>query len=403
MAESVAAGTLWVGGKVRSFALANSQSLGRRGLAHPLSCWRYRHLSRPPARPLRFGRSGGARSRLSREETILGCWRRVAASGYVRRATGLAATRRHLLGDATRPEFVSKMLETGTCMSPIGDTTFPNWEAGRHERLRVMAASSSRSRLVTRPPLSACERLVGQVRVGWCRRLRCRPYAAAGSATGHLDVDRRKNRRQGQALPLPGAGRPPRRSASPQAARRQGPIRVGELLVDPVTRRVRVGEREVELANKEFALLRALASEPRRVFTKEELLRDVWGFKTMGRTRTLDSHASRLRRKLDPEGARYVFNCWGVGYRLIEGWMSDPTTMHAWMTRLPFASRRSSGSRLQPASASPCVPRSARPVTSPGAQRRGINASRCARCADSRRSASTVPCTSSAARSRRWS
>ena len=50
-----------------------------------------------------------------------------------------------------------------------------------------------------------------------------------------------------------------------------------------------------------------------------ELLRDVWGFKTMGRTRTLDSHASRLRRKLDPDGCRYVFNCWGVGYRLIEG------------------------------------------------------------------------------------
>ena len=56
-----------------------------------------------------------------------------------------------------------------------------------------------------------------------------------------------------------------------------------------------------------------------RVFTKDELLRDVWGFKAMGRTRTLDSHASRLRRKLDPEGSRYVFNCWGVGYRLVEG------------------------------------------------------------------------------------
>jgi DNA-binding response OmpR family regulator len=101
--------------------------------------------------------------------------------------------------------------------------------------------------------------------------------------------------------------------------RRRGPIRVGELVVDSVTRRVRVGQRQVELANKEFALLRALASEPRRVFTKDELLRDVWGFRSMGRTRTLDSHASRLRRKLDPSGRRYVFNAWGVGYRLIEG------------------------------------------------------------------------------------
>jgi DNA-binding response OmpR family regulator len=100
---------------------------------------------------------------------------------------------------------------------------------------------------------------------------------------------------------------------------RAGPLRVGELVVDPVRREVRVGEREVDLANKEFALLRALASEPRRVFTKDELLRDVWGFRSMGRTRTLDSHASRLRRKLDPDGVRYVHNTWGVGYRLIEG------------------------------------------------------------------------------------
>ena len=99
---------------------------------------------------------------------------------------------------------------------------------------------------------------------------------------------------------------------------RRGPLRVGDLTVDPVTRRVEVGGRGVELANKEFALLRALASEPHRVFTKDELLRDVWGFRSKGRTRTLDSHASRLRRKLDPEGARYVCNCWGVGYRLVE-------------------------------------------------------------------------------------
>jgi Transcriptional regulatory protein, C terminal len=72
-------------------------------------------------------------------------------------------------------------------------------------------------------------------------------------------------------------------------------------------------------AHKEFSLLRALAADPTRVFTKEELLRDVWGFRSMGRTRTLDSHASRLRRKLDPEDGRYVINHWGVGYRLIDG------------------------------------------------------------------------------------
>jgi DNA-binding response OmpR family regulator len=100
--------------------------------------------------------------------------------------------------------------------------------------------------------------------------------------------------------------------------RRQGPRRVGELVVDTATRQVRVGGRPVALANKEFALLRHLAGEPTRVFTKEELLRDVWGFRAMGRTRTLDSHASRLRRKLDPNSGRYVINCWGVGYRLVD-------------------------------------------------------------------------------------
>jgi DNA-binding response OmpR family regulator len=102
-------------------------------------------------------------------------------------------------------------------------------------------------------------------------------------------------------------------------ARREGPRRIGDLFIDPSRRKVRVADCEVALANKEFTLLRALAADPHRVFTKEELLRDVWGFRSMGRTRTLDSHASRLRRKLDPEAGCYVVNCWGVGYRLLDG------------------------------------------------------------------------------------
>lgn len=98
------------------------------------------------------------------------------------------------------------------------------------------------------------------------------------------------------------------------------PVRVGELLVDPARRKVMVGEREVRLARKEFTLLRVLASDPTRVFAKEELLRDVWGLpRPAAKTRTVDSHASRLRRKLDPEHCRYVVNCWGIGYRLVDG------------------------------------------------------------------------------------
>jgi len=57
----------------------------------------------------------------------------------------------------------------------------------------------------------------------------------------------------------------------------------------------------------------------RGVFSKQELLQAAWGFRNPSQTRTLDSHASRLRRKLDPEHGRYVVNVWGVGYRLVEG------------------------------------------------------------------------------------
>lgn len=97
------------------------------------------------------------------------------------------------------------------------------------------------------------------------------------------------------------------------------PLRAGEIVVDPARHRAWVGGREVELSKKEFSLLRVLATDPHRVFSKRELLADVWGFRAPTKTRTLDSHASRLRRKLDPEGARFVINCWGVGYRLLDG------------------------------------------------------------------------------------
>jgi DNA-binding response OmpR family regulator len=73
-----------------------------------------------------------------------------------------------------------------------------------------------------------------------------------------------------------------RRSCERQA---RGFLQVGELTVDPVSREVTLGDRRVELSAKEFALLRMLATEPTRVFTKEELLRDVWGFKLMGTRR----------------------------------------------------------------------------------------------------------------------
>jgi DNA-binding response OmpR family regulator len=104
-----------------------------------------------------------------------------------------------------------------------------------------------------------------------------------------------------------------------QGRRRNGRIVIGALEIDPAGRDVRLGGEPVTLASKEYALLRALAAEPARVFTKEELLRDVWGFRSLGNTRTLDSHACRLRQKLAARGGRYVVNVWGVGYRLLDG------------------------------------------------------------------------------------
>ena len=101
--------------------------------------------------------------------------------------------------------------------------------------------------------------------------------------------------------------------------RRLGRLRVGGLEVDPPSREVTLAGQRVELSQKEFALLRTLASEPTRVFTKEELLRTVWGYRAIGSTRTLDSPACRLRRKLGADGDRLVVNVWGVGYRLIDG------------------------------------------------------------------------------------
>ena len=108
-----------------------------------------------------------------------------------------------------------------------------------------------------------------------------------------------------------------RRSYEP----RHAPVaRVGTVTVDHRTREVRVGEQRVALAAKEFALLQTLIADPTRVYTKHELMRDVWGYRGETRSRTLDSHAARLRKKLDAAGAgrRTVICVRGVGYRFCD-------------------------------------------------------------------------------------
>ncbi|MBN8867320.1 MAG: response regulator transcription factor [Solirubrobacterales bacterium] len=107
--------------------------------------------------------------------------------------------------------------------------------------------------------------------------------------------------------------------------RRQGSsptINIGALEINTVEKTVTVSGRDVHLSEKEFELLTVMAAEPSRVFSKEELLREVWGYRSAGHNRTLEVLCSSLRRKLDPDHAidpdhaRYVVRCWGVGYRL---------------------------------------------------------------------------------------
>jgi DNA-binding response OmpR family regulator len=96
-----------------------------------------------------------------------------------------------------------------------------------------------------------------------------------------------------------------------------GVIEYGELRIDTAAHEVTVGATPVALRRLEFALLVYIARDPVRVYTKDELMREVWGFRSPGTTRTLDCHASRLRRKLAQAGADgLVCAMRGVGYCL---------------------------------------------------------------------------------------
>ncbi|MGH2941279.1 MAG: winged helix-turn-helix transcriptional regulator [Solirubrobacteraceae bacterium] len=105
------------------------------------------------------------------------------------------------------------------------------------------------------------------------------------------------------------------RRAAADLARRH--LRAGELHVDTAARTASVAGMPVRLSRTEYGLLCQLASDPQRVFTKQQLMRTVWGYDAIGRTRTLDSHACRLRAKLGAQGDRYVVSVWGVGYCLL--------------------------------------------------------------------------------------
>ena len=90
----------------------------------------------------------------------------------------------------------------------------------------------------------------------------------------------------------------------------------GSLKIDCESRRVFIGEREINLTAKEFDVLELLAMNPNKVYSRENLLNLVWGYDYPGDARTVDVHIRRLREKIEmnPSEPKYVHTKWGVGY-----------------------------------------------------------------------------------------
>ncbi len=101
-----------------------------------------------------------------------------------------------------------------------------------------------------------------------------------------------------------------------RAARRNRAASVGELSIDEDTYVVRLSGRPLDLTFREFELLKYLANNPGRVFTRGQLLQEVWGYDYYGGTRTVDVHIRRLRAKLGAEYEALIGTVRGVGYKL---------------------------------------------------------------------------------------
>ena len=94
-------------------------------------------------------------------------------------------------------------------------------------------------------------------------------------------------------------------------------IRSGDVTVDDSTYTAKLGGRPLDLTFKEFELLKYLVQHPGRVFTREQLLQEVWGYDYFGGTRTVDVHVRRLRAKLGPENETLIGTVRNVGYRFV--------------------------------------------------------------------------------------
>ena len=103
-------------------------------------------------------------------------------------------------------------------------------------------------------------------------------------------------------------------------AQEESRIEVGALVIDSLKRKVTVDGAEAELTAKEFDILATLAANPGRVYTRENLLEEIWGYQYYGDVRNVDVHVRRLREKIerDPAHPEYVLTRWGVGYHFRE-------------------------------------------------------------------------------------
>jgi DNA-binding response OmpR family regulator len=94
-------------------------------------------------------------------------------------------------------------------------------------------------------------------------------------------------------------------------------IRSGDLTIDEATYQAKLGSRPLDLTFKEFELMKFLAQHPGRVFTRAQLLQEVWGYDYFGGTRTVDVHIRRLRAKLGPEREALIGTVRNVGYKFV--------------------------------------------------------------------------------------
>ena len=94
-----------------------------------------------------------------------------------------------------------------------------------------------------------------------------------------------------------------------------GVIRVGDLVINPNRYDVFLAGKPVVLAFKEYELLKLMAANPGRVYSRETLLEQVWGYQYFGGTRTVDVHIRRLRSKIEDAAHTFIDTVWNVGYR----------------------------------------------------------------------------------------